>query len=721
MPSQQQMPSQTSVRPDVQTDPNVFDFSEDPAMQQAETIGNAATIEEMNQEAQKSARAWALSIDAQMKIHNTTLTALGAAAQQHLSTADPDGFDSIVTTADEFVAGLSEWDSALGEPMEAEITRFRSQGADSGDLEKLRDMALPQLVSATMAMSDFGSRWVIWEYRGANKTIPMSGYHLDRPPATGESARDAERWQKYLAMSKDRFHGILVEGDETRDFAETLKGKRITALGILEAWDDSPSTNEFGRYREYCDAVLEDLAPEWAEHLNMDSAKVGMQVSAEEAEGRIDWEEMDDEDLDDVEWEGDIDFEELEDGLDTIESEINANWSDDDTIMGALEEADSPAQRDYMLRRLRAEGNYSEMVDELDGSDVDDFEAYRARADVYADDNIGSASGPTIEGAFEDAARMYPGAVASVGSGMVYGIPIVGDVIEKEWGEDINQGIGQLYEDCGVDERSAAMSMAIGQGSGKVATAIGTAAAGGGAANVLKGASTLGTGGKIATTAIAGADILNNGYQAWTGEKITSVYLDDDEVDKISTLERIGAGAGFLGGAADVGGALYSRGAAAAADAAGAADEVVEVADDVVEVADDVVEGADDAVEVADDIVRTEDGDSLDELLELGNNSRRAPEEATETLARSEDDVVISAEEIEQANHVAYVENIRQNNKVSDYTGAANTGFGLGGQGSKTLDAWAKYQEDQDKGAAGMVEQNGNMGVSLLTSLVDFK
>jgi len=524
-------------------------------------------------------------------------------AQEALSTSEPDG----LLDARDGATPILDQHIATSKKMQAERNDLAGTGADVSLLDRIYDQAFAPLVGRYANPEDFGNSWVIWKYTGDTRVFHMEGYRggVDNPPATGDVERDAERWAKYLALQADRWHEILVEGQETRDYGESLP----TADG-LSYWDmcsydeDSPVANEVGRSREYCEAVMTDTAgAEWGAFLQRNTTHTSRQISVEDIDGHVDWEEMDGLGREDVEWQGnEVDFGDLDEAVNDIIDEVDDSWSDDDVIMACLNEADTAAEREYILRRLRDKDGYFEMVSELDGEEVDEFDAYRSEAGNYAHDTTGGAERPSGLDALCTGMRLLPGAVISTAAGIGYSIPIAGDVLEAELGDTANQWVMGTHDFMGVDERSAALSHGIASSTGKVAGSIGTMAIGGHAWRGMKaGRSALTTAGAAAV--YTGVDFGNNVGQALSGKKVTG--------QKLSGLEQVAAVIGSFGGAADFFAALK---AARAADdllkaGSGAAGTRIATLDDLASLiraqrSGDVVANSDEVVDVSNLISR---------------------------------------------------------------------------------------------------------------------
>ncbi|MBT3218000.1 MAG: hypothetical protein HN348_02835, partial [Proteobacteria bacterium] len=303
-------------------------------------MGNDAIQDLLRQEVKVAAMGWGKDLTTLEKKELATLNGLADNARTALATSEPQGLDDAQSGANT----VFDKYTAKVEALDTDLQKLAAKDADVSVLNALRDEVLASMLPAYANEVAFGKAWVISEYRGNAGTTIMQSYRggVDCPPASGNPTTDAARWKKFMVIQVDRFRSALVEGQETREFAEGLPDfEDASWRDATRAYYDSPATNEVGREREYCEAVLFDIAPSWEKELGMGGTHLAHQIAAEDAEGWVDWDDLDAEKIADIEWEGNIDFDDLDDGVSTIEDEVDDTWVNDDTIMAALEDAEA--------------------------------------------------------------------------------------------------------------------------------------------------------------------------------------------------------------------------------------------------------------------------------------------------------------------------------------------------------------------------------------------
>ncbi|MFT7519653.1 MAG: hypothetical protein ACI9MC_001795 [Kiritimatiellia bacterium] len=421
----------------------------------------------------------------------------------------------------------------------SERLELTEQGADVGFLDKMYDEVLTSIIQQA-AGPEVGQHWLLWRYVG-NSVHEMQGMRggAGYPAPDGNISLHLYKWGEFVDGWVAEWKPMLDEALHVSFDAGELDADPDLLDASIALYGDMAVVREAtGRRRELLQAVAVDAAPAgWDHWLLMNSDQLYAQISAEDITRSTNegW------DADD------IDFTELDDAVDVIIEEEKKISSNDDVTMKALKLASTPAEREYILRRLDQRGKYNDVYEELNGADVDDFDAYREKALRYGRDDHAAKESYGVGDAVLDGLSMAPGAIAGTGYGMIESLPIVGDMIEKEYGADARGVINGIHHGMGVSEEMASQSTAISIAGGKVAGAVGGMAAGGALSNGLKGARALSNMGKIKTFGagvFTAADLYNNGHQAVTGEKVTG--------DEISGMERGAAGVGLVGGLADV-------------------------------------------------------------------------------------------------------------------------------------------------------------------------
>ena len=314
--------------------------------------------------------------------------------------------------------------------------------------------------------------------------------------AEGMPSVDAYR-DAYEEAQWERVAGVQIRLDHF-----TRHRRAREALGI----EESPNAGHSGRHRNYLDSLFEANCGDeyWADMFSADAQRTARETRLEDQAG---------------DYNSDL-TSDMEEGIDDILDQLDDTHADDDVMIEALESATTQAEREYILGRLldeNSEGSsaYFELGRRLDGDEKEEFEAFRKKAGHFGQAGLDGVQTTTVGDSFGQAARALPGAIQGTGYGMVTSVPILGDMVEAEYGKDARAYLDRVNETMGVDEDYRRMVTEIAITGGNISGTIGQMAVTGGASAQFKAGRMTAKG--VAGLALQGADIVKGGALAIGG------------------------------------------------------------------------------------------------------------------------------------------------------------------------------------------------------------
>lgn len=458
------------------------------------------------------------------------------------------------------------------------------------DLHQLRQA--PGLLDNAVAASlddELAYAFVPTVYEGPRQAWPLPGDATIKVPThssvqIGEATASSSAtnihvakgpWMALIHELGQRYQPVL---DLVPELIEWAGGLPADADRSILARHYPPIRDLHGRERAYAVAVLNNHVPEGlAEAFDPTDRRLGFEATL-------------------LDKDRDADVEGMDASVREILSQLDDVHMDDDVVMEALQQADSPAEREYILTRLlhldRGGNNaLDHMSSRLDGDELREYDAYVDQADSFSHGLGKRASDTTTLGsALKGSAVSTPGATISAASGAIASVPIAGDFYDKHVGGVVQEEMADISAYMGADEDAVDMSMSIGHGTGKLVGSVLGAHYGG--------------------PVWAAADMINNLGQAVTGEKVTG--------DAISDKERAAAGVGALGGLAEaVAPLMRTAGVLSKVDDAG---NVVGKAS----TADRVMDAGENAVAMTSGTLKMSDADDKQEAAKAGSAEEAA-------------------------------------------------------------------------------------------------